>query len=99
MILRNRADILFHEAYSYDPKTNPYDAKAPVTVMPYMNAFHTSTEQLAGVLKKVNPKVTVLYHYVVFTPANATDQERGVNEIKQFGYNGLVIQSQDADIF
>ena len=75
MILRNRADILFHEAYSYDPKTNPYDAKAPVTVMPYMNAFHTSTEQLAGVLKKVNPKVTVLYHYVVFTPANATDQE------------------------
>jgi ribonuclease BN (tRNA processing enzyme) len=65
------ADILFHEAYSFDPKTNPYDAKAPVSVS-YMNAFHTSTEQLAGVLKKVNPKVTVLYHYVTFTPANAT---------------------------
>jgi hypothetical protein len=54
---------------------------------------------LAGVLKKVNPKVTVLYHYVTFTPANATDQERGVKEIKKFGYNGVVIQSQDADIF
>ena len=92
------ADILFHEAYSFDPKTNPYDAKAPVTVA-YMNAFHTSTEQLAGVLKKVNPKVTVIYHYVTFTPANATDQERAVKEIKQYGYNGLVIQSQDADIF
>jgi ribonuclease BN (tRNA processing enzyme) len=92
------ADILFHEAYSFDPKTNPYDAKAPVSVS-YMNAFHTSTEQLAGVLKKVNPKVTVLYHYVTFTPANATDQERGVKEIKKFGYNGVVIQSQDADIF
>ena len=52
-----------------------------------MNAFHTSTEQLAGVLKKVNPKVTVLYHYVTFTPWNATDQERGVKEIKNFGYN------------
>ena len=50
------ADILFHEAYSFDPKTNPYDAKAPVSV-PYVNAFHTSTEQLAGVLKMVNPKV------------------------------------------
>jgi hypothetical protein len=49
--------------------------------------------------RRLNPKVTVLYHYVVFTPANATDQERGVKEIKQFGYNGLVIQSQDADIF
>jgi ribonuclease BN (tRNA processing enzyme) len=56
------ADILFHEAYSFDPKTNPYDAKAPVTTE-YMNAFHTSTEQLAGVLKKVNPKLTVLYRY------------------------------------
>jgi ribonuclease BN (tRNA processing enzyme) len=78
MILGNRADILFHEAYSYDPKTNPYDAKAPVTV-PYMNAFHTSTEQLAGVLKKVNHKLTVIWHYVTFTPANATDQERAVS--------------------
>jgi ribonuclease BN (tRNA processing enzyme) len=45
-------DILFHEAYSFDPKTNPYDAKAPVSVS-YMNAFHTSTEQLAGVLKTI----------------------------------------------
>ena len=27
------ADILFHEAYSFDPKTNPYDAKAPVSVV------------------------------------------------------------------
>ena len=92
------ADILFHEAYSFDPKTNPYDAKAPVSVS-YMNAFHTSTEQLAGVLKKVNPKVTVIYHYVTFTPADATDQERAVKEIKKFGYDGVVIQSQDADIF
>jgi len=92
------AEILFHEAYSFDPKTNPYDAKAPVTV-PYMNAFHTSTEQLAGVLKKVNPKVTVINHYVTFTPANATDQERAVKEIKKHGYNGVVVQSQDADIF
>ena len=92
------ADILFHEAYSFDPKTNPYDAKAPVSVS-YMDAFHTSTEQLAGVLKKVNPKVTVIYHYVTFTPANATDQERAVKEIKKYGYDGVVIQSQDADIF
>src|ERR1700732_3100581 len=47
------ADILFHKAYSFDPKTNPYDAKAPVSAS-YMDAFHTSPEQLAGVLKKVN---------------------------------------------
>jgi ribonuclease BN (tRNA processing enzyme) len=64
-----------------------------------MNDFHTSTEQLAGVLKTVNPKVTVLYHYVTFTPAEDTDQERGVKEIRKHGYKGVVIQSQDADIF
>jgi hypothetical protein len=55
--------------------------------------------RLAGVLKKVNPKVTVIWHYVTFTPTNATDQERAVKEIKQFGYNGAVVQAQDADIF
>jgi len=92
------ADLLFHEAYTFDPKTNRYDAMAPVTVA-YMNSFHTSTEDLASVLKKVNPKVTVLYHYVTFTPAEFTDQDRGVKEIKKFGYKGIVIQSQDADIF
>ena len=27
------------------------------------------------------------------------DNVRAVKEIKQFGYNGLVIQSQDGDIF
>jgi hypothetical protein len=43
--------------------------------------------------------VTVIWHYVTFTPANATDQERAVKEIKQFGYNGAVVQAQDADIF
>jgi len=91
-------DILFHEAYSFDPKNNKYDAKAPVS-LEYMQAFHTSTEELAEVLTKAKPKLTVLYHYTVFTPPNATDQERGVKEIKKFGYKGLVIQSQDGDIF
>src|SRR3984893_4973559 len=92
------SDILFYEAHNLHATDNPYDAKAPVTVQ-YMNAFHTSTEQLAGVLKKVNPKVTVIYHYVTFTPWNATDQDRAVKEIKNYGYNGVVVQSQDADIF
>jgi len=90
------ADILFHEAYSYDPKT---DKHLSSEYLSYMAAFHTTTEQLAGILKKVNPKVTVLYHYMVFTDEEHTDQERGVKEIKKYGYNGRVIQSQDADIF
>ena len=38
-------------------------------------------------------------HYVTFTPADATDQERAVKEIKKFGYDGVVVQSQDGDIF
>jgi pimeloyl-ACP methyl ester carboxylesterase len=45
------------------------------------NSIATSplTERLAGVLKKLNPKLTVIWHYVTFTPANATDQERAVS--------------------
>ncbi len=78
------ADILFHEAYSFDPENNPYDAEAPVS-LDHMQAFHTSTAELADILKKVKPKGTVLYHYTVFTPPNATDQERGVNEIRESG--------------
>lgn len=92
------ADILFHKAYSFDPKANELDAKAPVS-LPYMQAFHTSTEELAGILKTVKPRLTVLYHYTVFTHPDQTDQERGVKEIEGFGYDGLVIQSQDGDIF
>jgi ribonuclease BN (tRNA processing enzyme) len=91
-------DFLFHEAFSFDPKSNPYDAKAPVSG-PYLEAFHTSTEDLAEVLKKVRPPVTVLYHYNQFAPSNVVDDERGVKDIKKFGYDGLVIQSQDGDIF
>ena len=63
-----------------------------------MNAFHTSTEQLAGVFKKVNPKVTVIY--LRNSHARGCDRPRAsCQEIKKFGYDGVVVQSQDGDIF
>ena len=43
------ADILFSEAYSYDPKTNSWDAKAPISTS-NMNAFHQSMMELVIVL-------------------------------------------------
>ncbi|MDG2304558.1 MAG: hypothetical protein P8R42_07845 [Candidatus Binatia bacterium] len=69
--------ILFHEAYSFDPKSNPCDAKAPVSAE-HVQACHTSTEELAGILEKVKPTATVLYYYTEFTPLSVSDQEWGV---------------------
>lgn len=91
-------DILVHEAYSFDPENNKFDAAAPVS-LDYMQAFHTSTEELAEVLKEVKPKATILYHNTVFTPPTETDEQRGPKEIADFGYDGVVIQSQDGDIY
>ena len=42
-----------------------------------MQSFHTSTKELADILQRVKPRLTVLYHYAVFTPPTATDEERG----------------------
>jgi ribonuclease BN (tRNA processing enzyme) len=92
------ADILVHEAYSFDPENNKYDAAAPVS-LDYMQAFHTSTKELANLLKVVKPRLTILTHNTVFTPPNKSDPQRGVIEIAEFGYDGLVIQSEDGDIY
>lgn len=91
-------DILIHEAYSYDPKNSKYDARAPVAVN-YMRSFHTSTRELADVLKKARPKVAIVYHYIQFTPLDKRDEDRPVKEIKNFGYDGIVILAQDQDIY
>lgn len=90
------ADILIHEGYSLEGFN---DLK--FVNKPYMETFHTSTKQLAGILKKVNPTVTVLYHFKQFIlPSNPTyNDSLGVSEIQKYGYKGQVIQSQDGDVY
>ena len=90
------ADILIHEGYSIKGfSDSQFLNKA------YMESFHTSTHQLAQILNKSQPKVTILYHFKNFnTPDNPHyDDNLGVKEVKQYGYPGLVIQSQDGDIY
>ncbi|MFA5960485.1 MAG: MBL fold metallo-hydrolase [Tatlockia sp.] len=90
------ADILIHEAYSIAGFN-----EAKFVNKPYMQSFHTSTQQLAGILSQSKPGVTVLYHFKNFTSAGNphADDELGVQEIKKYGYQGKVIQSQDGDIY
>lgn len=92
------ADILIHEAYSYDPDKYDFDKEAPVS-KPYMESFHTSTKELADLLKIVKPKLVVTYHYVQFQPTKLRDNKRSEKEIKQYGYDGFVIQARDMDIY
>jgi len=93
------ADILIHEAYSYDPDKNDYDKKVKTITKPYMSAFHTSTKELATILKKVKPKVTIIYHYVQFEPVKTRSNHKAEDEIKAAGYEGKVIQARDMDVY
>lgn len=92
------ADILIHEAYSYDPNKDTTDIDESVLTT-YMSEFHTSTKQLANILKKVKPKVAVIYHYVQYEPEKTRTNQRAVEEIKATGYDGTVIQARDMDIY
>jgi ribonuclease BN (tRNA processing enzyme) len=90
------ADILIHEGYSLKGLNH-----AKFVNKPYMTSFHTSTKQLAEILKKLNPKVTVLYHFKHFKFPYESDYDNdiGVKEIKGYGYQGILLQSEDGDIF
>lgn len=90
------ADFLIHEGYSTDGLN-----EAQFVNKPYMKSFHTSTKELANILQKANPKVTLLYHFKHFKlPGQPSfNDDLGVKEIKHYGYQGRVLQTQDGDIF
>ena len=60
-----------------------------------MGLYHTSTEELARLAKKVRPGLLVLYHEQNYSE----DPEANVKEIREFGYDGPVVSSKDQDIF
>ena len=91
------ADILFHEAYSFDPKTNRYDAgSCHRSVHERFSYFDRRAGRRSQESESQGDRALPLRY---IHAREFTDQERGVKEIKKFGYNGVVIQSQDADIF
>jgi len=88
----NGCDVLIHEVYSkvgFDASNQDWRK--------YVLSFHTSTHELAGIAKKANPKLLILYHQMFF--GGAMDTEEGlVHEINQ-EYQGKVVSAHDLEIY
>ena len=75
----------------------------------YHREVHTLSTDLAGVAKKANPKLLVTYHRIYHMNIQDNTQnlehemawrcEAILQEIKDAGYDGKVINGQDLDIF
>lgn len=82
-------DILLHEVYykkGYDTKTEFWKK--------YHTRNHTSTIELAEIMEKTQPKLTVLYHILYW---GATEEDL-ISEISTI-YSGKVIVGKDLDIY
>jgi ribonuclease BN (tRNA processing enzyme) len=82
-------DLLIHEVYSaegFNSKTREWKN--------YHSNAHTSTKELALMLKDVRPRLTVLYHQLGwgFSPADI------LNEIRTY-YDGDVRYGSDLEVF
>src|SRR5215472_5061684 len=62
----NGCDVLIHEAQPLELL-----AKMPQSIQSFVAKYHTTTEQLAELAKKANPKLLVIYHTVSFPPGIA----------------------------
>src|SRR5215471_2417952 len=59
----NGCDVLIHEAQPVELL-----AKMPQSIQSFVAKYHTTTEQLAELAKKANPKLLVVYHTISFPP-------------------------------
>jgi ribonuclease BN (tRNA processing enzyme) len=86
-------DVLLHEVYSTTELSSPR-ATENKAWPEYLNKFHTSTEELAGIAKKAQPKLLVLYHQIYGT----TNDDGLVREVAG-GYTGKVVSAKDWDSY
>jgi ribonuclease BN (tRNA processing enzyme) len=85
-------DLLLHEVYTrfgYDQSKEDWRA--------YCRNFHTSTEELAVLAQKANPKKLVLYHQMFFGGEKDTE-ELLLKEMHEF-YRGDVVSAHDLDVY
>jgi ribonuclease Z len=83
------ADILVHEVYSlagYERKSQSWKS--------YHAEHHTSTLELAGIARRADPGLVVLYHILFW----GSTEEELLDEISG-SYDGKVIVGRDLDIF
>jgi ribonuclease BN (tRNA processing enzyme) len=82
-------DVLVHEVYSLDAWS-----RRPPKWQTYHKNFHTSTLQLADVATKVQPKLVVLYHQLIWD----STEEKLLKEVTDH-YKGKVVSGKDLDVF
>ena len=82
-------DVLVHEVYSLDGWS-----RRPPKWQTYHKNFHTSTLQLADVATKVQPKLVVLYHQLIWD----STEEKLLKEVTDH-YKGKVVSGKDLDVF
>ena len=85
------ADILIHEVYAM-AKYN----KVPPQTQQYLQAFHTSTVQLADIAGKAKPRLLIPIHMLGY---KGLAQGTIDKEIRAAGYRGKIAETHDMDIF
>lgn len=83
-------DVLLHEVYSLKD-----EAQQEAGWRKYLNEFHTSTAELAGIAARARPKLLVLYHQLY--EKGATDEELLAEVTRP--YKGRVVSARDLDIY
>jgi len=81
-------DLLIHEVYS----TKGFEGKDPGWKIYHSNA-HTSSKELSEILNEVRPRLTVLYHQLLW----GVSQEDLLTEIGET-YDGKVVFGKDLDV-
>jgi ribonuclease BN (tRNA processing enzyme) len=85
-------DLLLHEVYTrfgYDQSKEEWRT--------YCRNFHTSTEELAVLAHKANPKKLVLYHQMFF--GGEKDTEDLLLKEMHEAYRGDVVSAHDLDVY
>ncbi len=97
----------------HDAQTLDLYAKMPERLHSFVTKYHTTTEQLAALASKANPKLLVVYHTVAFRPGiappkflssiSASGTSRSTEQIlvDEIGsrYSGQFVIGRDLDMY
>ena len=89
----NSCDLLIHEVYIGSP-ANSDAGKTPAHWTQYMQTFHTSAAELAGIATRARAKTLVATHLAFMSGATQADL---ISALKK-GYAGTVIVAHDLDV-
>jgi ribonuclease BN (tRNA processing enzyme) len=85
----NGCDVLVHEVYSAEQ----FRGRTP-DWQRYHAAYHTSTEQLAGIATRARPKLLVMYHQLYWG-----DDDAALLRQVRAKYRGSVVSARDLGVY